>query len=140
MIWGVELTEETLSQLEIEDALAVEMSQLSLNAMSGTDTGDSMRVRALVQNKVMLILVYSGSSHSFVSSSFLLKTNIQSQEITPMHVRVANGEMIMPSRKVSRLEWWAQGYTFHTDMRVLSMEAYDATLGYDWSRTHSPMV
>jgi hypothetical protein len=40
MIWGVELTEETLSQLEIEDALAVEMSQLSLNAMSGTDTGD----------------------------------------------------------------------------------------------------
>jgi hypothetical protein len=81
---GVELTEETLSQLEIEDTLATEMGQLSLNAMSSTDSDDSMRVRALVQNKVMLILVDSSSSHSFVSSSFLLKTNIQSQVATPM--------------------------------------------------------
>jgi hypothetical protein len=78
---GVELTYETLTQLEIGDALTAEMDQLSLNALSGTDAGDSMRVRALVQDKIMLILVDSGSYHSFVSSSFLLQTKIIPQEV-----------------------------------------------------------
>jgi hypothetical protein len=53
---------------------------------------------------------------------------------------VANGEVIWSSKQVLGLEWWAQGYTFHTDMRVLPMDAYDAIQGYDWLRTHNPMV
>jgi hypothetical protein len=48
----------------MEDVLAEEMGQLLLNALYGTEMGDSMRIRALVHNKVMLILVDSGSSHS----------------------------------------------------------------------------
>jgi hypothetical protein len=64
---GVELTDDTLDQLAIEDALSEEMGQLPLNTIAGIETGDSMRIRALVQNKVMLILVDSGSSHSFIS-------------------------------------------------------------------------
>jgi hypothetical protein len=47
------LTEDTLNQLEIEDVLTAEMGQLSLNAISGTKSKDSMRIRALVHNKVM---------------------------------------------------------------------------------------
>jgi hypothetical protein len=97
---GVELTYETLTQLEIGDALTAEMDQLSLNALSGTDAGDSMRVRALVQDKIMLILVDSGSYHSFVSSSFLLQTKIIPQEVQSMQVRVANGGTILSSQKV----------------------------------------
>lgn len=38
------------------------------------------------------------------------------------------------------MEWWTQGYTFHTDMKVLELGAYDATLGYDWLKSHNPMV
>lgn len=44
------LSEDTLNQLEIEDVLSQEMLQLSLNAISGTMSGNAMRVRALVQN------------------------------------------------------------------------------------------
>jgi hypothetical protein len=98
---GVELT------YEIGDTLTAEMDQLSLNALSGTDAGDSMRVRALVQDKIMLILVDSGSYHSFVSSSFLLQTKIIPQEVQSMQVRVANGGTILSSQKVWGLGWWA---------------------------------
>jgi hypothetical protein len=94
---GVELTNEILTQLEIEDALTAKMGQLSLNALFGTDSGDSLRIRALVQDKVMLILVDSESSHGFVSASFLLQTKIQSHEVSYMHVRVANGEVLLSS-------------------------------------------
>jgi hypothetical protein len=41
---------------------------------------------------------------------------------------------------VKGLEWWAQGFTFHTTMRVLDIGDYDAILGYDWLSAHSPMV
>jgi hypothetical protein len=67
----VELTEDTLNQLALEDALTSEMGQLSLNAISSTESGKSMRLMTLVHNKVMLILVDSGSSHSFINSSFV---------------------------------------------------------------------
>jgi hypothetical protein len=73
-----------LNQLEAEDILTTEMGQLSLNAIFGIDFGDSMRIHALVHNKVMLILVDSRSSHSFVSSAFLLQTRIPSQSVAPM--------------------------------------------------------
>jgi hypothetical protein len=67
-----ELTEETLNQLVVEDVLAEEMGQLSLNAISGTESGNAMCICALVQNKVMLILVDYHNAHSFASKSFLM--------------------------------------------------------------------
>jgi hypothetical protein len=38
------------------------------------------------------------------------------------------------------MAWWMQGSTFHTDMRVLPLGAYDAVLGLDWLESHSPMT
>ena len=72
----VNLTDEVLKQLEMEDALAEEFYYLSLNALAGTEHGDAMKLRSLVKNKVFLLLVDSGSSHSFVSSAFLQKVGI----------------------------------------------------------------
>ena len=72
---NVNITEEVLSQLAVEDSLAADFCQLSLNAISGTAEGGALQLRALVGNKVMLILVDSSSSHSFVSASFVQKKN-----------------------------------------------------------------
>jgi hypothetical protein len=127
----VELTEETLNQLAVEDVLTKEMGQLSLNAMAGTEAGDTMRNRALVHNQVMLILIDSGSSHSFVSQAFVSQTGLQPVPVVPIRVRVANGETMLSAHRMPAMEWWAQGFTFRTDMRVLEMAAYDAVLGYD---------
>lgn len=34
---------------------------------------------------------------------------------------------------------WYGGHTYHHTMRVLDLGAYDAILGFDWLRLHSPM-
>jgi hypothetical protein len=60
----VELTGETLNHLAVEDVLTEEMGPLSLNAMAGTKVGNSMRLKALVRDKVILIFIESGSPHS----------------------------------------------------------------------------
>jgi hypothetical protein len=100
----VELKEDTLNQLAIEDALTSEMGQLSLNAISGTENGDSMRLRALVHNKVMLILVDSGSSHSFINSSFVYQAGLSTVPTQTMQLRVANGELLQSNSQVQGLE------------------------------------
>jgi predicted aspartyl protease len=62
-------------------------------------------MRALVQNKVMLLLVDSGSSHTFVSSSFLAKLGIQAKPTSPRQVNVANGEVLVTDHYVPKMEW-----------------------------------
>lgn len=135
----VVLTDEVLNQLATEDALTEDFCQLSLNALVGTDSGDAMKVRALVKNKVMLILIDSGSSHSFVSQNFLNTVGIQSKPAPPKQVKLANGEFLVTDQWVPQLEWWTNGYTLHTDMKVLDMAAYDAILGFDWLKRNNPM-
>jgi hypothetical protein len=75
-----------------------------------------------------------------VSEAFIATVGIPVVQAPHMRFRVANGEIIPSTTQVSALEWWTQGYTFHIDMRVLQLGAYNAILGYDWLRAHSPMV
>jgi hypothetical protein len=111
-----------------------------LNAIAGTEAGDSMRIRASMHDKVMLILIDSGSSHSFVSQSFVWQVGLKGVATTDIQVQVANGDKLQSNMYVPSLELWAQGHTFHTNTRVLELAAYDAVLGYDWLKTHNPMV
>jgi hypothetical protein len=135
----VELTEEVLNQLAIEDAITDDLCNLSLNAISGTANGEVLQVRALVNNKVMLILIDSGSSHSFVSDAFLQTVSIQPVPTAARQVKLANGEIMITDQWVPELHWWADGQTLQSDMKVLPLGVYDAILGYDWLSSHSPM-
>ena len=123
----------------MEDNLASEFCQLSLNALAGTAQGEALVVRALVQNKVMLILVDSGSSHSFINQQFVQLLNIPTLPMPAQQVRLANGDTLTTNTWVPKLEWWSNGYTVQTNMKVLQMPAYDAILGYDWLKANSPM-
>lgn len=123
----------------MEDTLATDFYSLSLNAIDGTDSGESLKLTAKVKNKVMLILVDSGSSHSFVSSAFLSRCDITPVSMQPQLVKVANGETMVTKSVVKDMSWWIQGHTITANMRVLDLNAFDAILGYDWLKSHSPM-
>ena len=68
---SVELSPETLDLLELQDIAEAQQLSLSLNAMAGSSDGNTVQIRALVQNQVMLLLIDTGSSHSFVGSAFV---------------------------------------------------------------------
>jgi hypothetical protein len=65
------LTDEVLSQLKQDESEGADGPNLSLNAIRGTAKETCMRVRALVGNQTMLILVDSGSSTSFINKIFV---------------------------------------------------------------------
>lgn len=134
-----ELPDEVLNELPTEDALQEDFGQLSLNAISGSDTLKCIKLKARVRDKTMLILIDSGSTHSFVSSNFVQLAHIPTVSIPAKKVQVATGEWIGTNRMASNLHWYCQGHTLTTNMVVLDMHTYDAILGYDWLTAHNPM-
>jgi hypothetical protein len=134
-----ELFDEVLNEMKLEDQLKEDFSQLSINALSGQDNMQCMKLKAKVKDKVMLILVDSGRTHSFISSTFVLMAKLPTVSIPPKNVKLANGQCLVTSTLVKNLECYCQGQYFTTDMVVLDMHPYDAILGYDWLQTHSPM-
>ena len=133
------LSEEVLTQLAVEDSLPEEFVHLSLNALAGTVNGEVLKLRVLVQNKMMLILIDSVSSHNFINSSFVSQLGIPIIAAPSRKVKLANGQFLLTDAVVPQLEWWCQGHTMYTGMQVLDLEAYDAILGYDWLKRNSPM-
>jgi hypothetical protein len=87
----------------------------------------------------MLVLVDSGSSTSFVSRHVVHQLGLAIQVCPAVIVKAANGETMVSNTMVKGLEWWAGAQLFHTDMRILTLSAFDAILRYDWLRHHNPM-
>ncbi|WVZ63441.1 hypothetical protein U9M48_013075, partial [Paspalum notatum var. saurae] len=135
-----EIPEKVLNQLAVEDAIAEEFCNLSLNALAGTEGQGCLKLRAIVNKKVMLLLIDSGSSHSFINFAFVNTVGLSTTAAPIQQVKVANGQILLSDKIVSNLSWWCQGYTLQADMRVLEIGAYDAILGYNWLQQHSPMT
>lgn len=134
-----QLSEEVLNMMELHDIAEAQQLSLSINAMAGTDGSDTIRLRALVGNQVLLILVDSGSTGSFLNESMFSRLNCSVQTTNPVSVRLANNQELQCDKMVPNLSWWIQGETFHTPMRVLPLGAYDAILGVDWLKCHGPI-
>ncbi|WVZ78969.1 hypothetical protein U9M48_026604 [Paspalum notatum var. saurae] len=124
-----EISEEVLNQIAIEEVLTEDFCNLSLNALAGTEGNECLKLRAIVNKKVLLMLIDSGSSHSFVSNAFVTKAGLIPQAAPSREVKVANGQVLTSDKVVLNMSWWCQGYTLTTDMRVLDIDAYDAILG-----------
>ncbi|XP_073358167.1 uncharacterized protein [Aegilops tauschii subsp. strangulata] len=112
---------------------------LSAHAVEGTETAETIRLQATVGTQTILVLVDSGSTHSFVNSSFAAGIGAATSTISPISVRVANGQRLHCTAMVPQLQWCIQEHQFTTDMRVLDLGVYDAVLGVDWLARHSPM-
>jgi hypothetical protein len=143
--FGEIFTEDTVQALELlsEQEAVVGPGQcchISLQAVYGGEANETIRLRAKVGNQVMITLIDSGSSHSFINKAFALRTNCQMSTAPAAQVKLADGSMVLCDQQVQALEWMTQSYTFSTTMRVLELGGYDAVLGMDWLKSYSPMT
>jgi hypothetical protein len=135
-----QLSEEVLNMLEFQEIVEAQKLSLSIHALAGTDSGDTIRLRAMVGNQVLLILVDSGSIGSFLNAAMLQCLHCPVQTTTPVKVKLANNSELVCDQWVPQLSWWIQGEMFHTPMRVLPLGAYDAILWVDWLKKHGPVT
>jgi hypothetical protein len=80
--------------IEMQDLANAQQLSLSISAMAGTDYGDTIRLCALVENQVLLILVDSRSTGSFLNEAILSRLH-SSQKTAPVSVKLANDDTLM---------------------------------------------
>lgn len=106
---------------------------------SGSDKGCTLKFQGVLLNHSVLILLDSGSSHTFVSNH--LRDKHQPTHVVPISVsvRVANGEVLLCEEKWLQVPWQIQGCTFLSDILFLPLRGCDMVVGMDWLQTFSPM-
>lgn len=87
----------------------------------------------------MLILIDSGSSHSFVSDVVARNLHGATRTASPLKVRVANGGIMLCDWEFPACEWLTHGESFISNLKVLPLGSYDVILGMDWLACFSPM-
>jgi len=112
---------------------------LSSAALSVSSHPKTLQFRGQLRGQNILILVDSGSSHSFISTNLASKFNDLTTLTHPMAVRVADGNSICCTSELSGAEWSVQGISFHSDLRVIPLGCYDMIVGMDWLQAFSPM-
>jgi hypothetical protein len=97
---GSFLSDEMLEELETPQFNLLEANaHLSLHAMSGKPLQKSIQLQALVKNQALIILVDSGSSHTFLNSVIAHKLEVAAP-ISPLYVRVDNGSTLSCTSEV----------------------------------------
>ena len=92
---------------------------ISKLATTRQTTPHTVRLLGKIAGKEVLILVDSGSSHSFISGAVASRLADQVQNMEPIIVKIADGGLLD----------YTQGHTFQTDLRVLRLGCYDMVEG-----------
>jgi hypothetical protein len=78
------------------------------------------------------MLIDSGSSHCFVSESMAAKLHGEERSTCAVQVKLADGSLVSCNREFVGCEWWCQGATFCTNLKVLPLGGYDVIIGMNW--------
>jgi hypothetical protein len=87
----------------------------------------------------MMILVDSGSSHSFVKDNLAVLLTGATPLSKRLSVAIADGAQMTCGYQFQQALWEVQGYQFCSDLKILPLQHYDMMLGYDWLAQFSPM-
>jgi hypothetical protein len=113
--------------------------EISLNALSGLPTGQTMRLGVAMRNQALIALVDSGSTHCFMAEHMARRLDLCHVSTAGMIVGVANGEL--PCVRVClALSFTIHDEVFCMDFFVIALEGYEVVLGCNWLRTLGPII
>jgi predicted aspartyl protease len=104
---------------------------LSFAATEGILGKRTLRLHGQLSKKNILILVDSGSSSTFISSTAVARLGYKVTAAPTINVTAANGGQLPSSAIVPEVTWYTQEQTFSTTARVLDLNHYDMIFGMD---------
>ncbi|XP_019246493.1 PREDICTED: uncharacterized protein LOC109226149 [Nicotiana attenuata] len=113
---------------------------ISLNALSGTVTSNTIKLKGMYGKQGLIILADNGSTHSFVASDNAKQLGCVIREAAPMRVTAANGSHLMSYHYCPLFKWKVHGVEFDYKLRLLDIGGCDIVLGGDWMRKHNPIL
>ncbi|PKI61860.1 hypothetical protein CRG98_017758 [Punica granatum] len=131
----VEAVEEGQDEVMKEELEETPSPHISLHALLGTRSCQTMRVVGIMGKRLLHILVDSGSTHNFLNEEVGRKLGCQTELMSAVRVAVANGNELKCERVCKKFRWRMQGKEYVADMLLLPLESYDMVLGVQWLAT-----
>jgi len=129
-----DMTPQADSQPVLEEPL------ISLHAIAGIRTADTMRVRVSVSNYVLTTLLDSGSTHNFISPAAASLAGLRFGDNAGMNVIVANGDRVPCAGLARDVDIRIADENFSIDCYIIPLDCYDMVLGVRWLRTLGPIL
>ncbi|OMO61303.1 Retrotransposon gag protein [Corchorus olitorius] len=93
-LFWLEVMEDNDKEGQVEEHLNLEAAEISIHAITGTQSSQTMEINGTLDGNLLLILIDSGSTHSFLDSELVRRLNLQIEQREEMRVMVANGERV----------------------------------------------
>ncbi|GJU60642.1 retrotransposable element Tf2 [Tanacetum coccineum] len=113
------------------------MPQVSLNAMNGVNSYQTMRVKGHVRRLVLHMLVDCGSTHNFLDLQAAKRMGCRMSKMCSLQVSVANGQVMSSVYVCKNFKWNLQGHDFVTDVMILPLGGCEMVLGIQWETSQS---
>lgn len=122
------------SDIDDTDSLDFEKGEpcISVNALAGNQTFSTMRVKGMVQDKSLHILLDSGSTHNFLDLQAARNMNCMVEPVVAHNITVADGNQITCQGMVRNFVWKFNGQEFCTDVLLIPLGSCDMVLGVQW--------
>jgi hypothetical protein len=135
----VQLPKEDLVEDTADGETELNVLHLSKAAVTGLEVPRTMKFMGHISGLDALVLLDSGSSHSFISTTVAQSLPNVTTISKPFQVQVANGFQLQCTQQVIGACWSISGVSFSSTLNVLPLPTYDIIIGMDWLEAHSPM-
>lgn len=105
--------------------------EMQLHSLGEGPNNHTMQLKGILGRKKVHVLIDSGASHNFIHPSVLKYTKVQVQDIKPVRVRVASGD-VMVTNSEAIIDLTLQGCTLRENFFVLPISGCEVVLGATW--------
>ena len=116
------------------------LMEVSIHAIEGVHSNRTITLTGTKGQKEFSILVYGGSTHSFLDEGTARKLKCEIVQTTPMQVMVANGNHLISKHECTGFSWKIGDQYFQRSVRTLPLGSYDLVLGVDWLGSLGPVT
>ncbi|GJY43081.1 reverse transcriptase [Tanacetum coccineum] len=114
--------------------------QISLNAILGVNTFQTIRVKGQINNHPVNILIDCRSTHNCLDITIAKQIGCPVKESYPLQVLGAGGNYLTSHHVCKGLTWKLQGETFQVDMMLIPLGGCEMVLGVQWLATLEDIV
>ncbi|MCH83985.1 Ty3/gypsy retrotransposon protein, partial [Trifolium medium] len=136
----LESNEETAVNYSVGVDTQSEEMQLSLHALTGLPSYQTMKICGSHNQKTLQILLDSGSTHNFLDLEVAKKLGCKLEPVPPMIVTAGGGNKLHAPFVCRNFSCQIQQTTFVADVVVLPLGCYDLILGIPFLKSLGPIL
>ncbi|KAL5706540.1 hypothetical protein ACHQM5_024694 [Ranunculus cassubicifolius] len=113
---------------------------ISLNALSGNYSFQTLKLQGQVKNHSITMLIDSGSTHNFLDIKTATSLGCMLIPTSFHAVSIAGGGQLTCNAICPDFMWTVNGVTFRSEVRILELGGCDLVLGVQWLKAIGPVV